>query len=301
MRQKRTLFVVALMSGSSLMIPALAAAKPPPGAPIEITDSSSGVRLATEAADRQAALGQRIDSADLHVWRLGPGDYLVGKSMPRNLVTSTTTNSDGQTELAFSYDVDSRSSMAPVAAANLAPDAAVTASWKFVAQACFSRLSNGYGWLDSCYRIDKIVNEGDPRDFCKLEQYGTVGASGFPYFGKIYSGWLAAAKSSSSAAMSWIDWSPRGNKSGSCVSIPLSISALGLPFSTSGVMCEHWNIYKYADAGHFKEEWSCGCIIPFGQPYPNTREIDYLQAISVLNGKLAQWTLSAGFAAVPGS
>jgi hypothetical protein len=62
-------------------------------------------------------------------------------------------------------------------------------------------------------------------------------------------------------------------------------------------MCERWNVYKYADAGHFKEEWSCGCIFPFGQPYPNVREIDYLQTVSVANGRYVEWTLTAGFLA----
>ncbi len=139
-----------------------------------------------------------------------------------------------------------------------------------------------------------LAGETDPRDFYQLEQYGTLGAAPF---GKIYSGFLEAQQASGSAPMRWIDWSPRGSLSGSCAIIPLQVSALGVTIGASGLMCEHWYIYKYTAAGHFKEEWSCGCIWPFGQPYPNTREIDYMQAISVPNGGLPRWTLSAGFLA----
>ena len=84
--------------------------------------------------------------------------------------------------------------------------------------------------------------------------------------------------------MSWMDWSPRASKSGSCQGVPLSITVLGVGISASGLMCEQWNIYKYAAGGHFKEEWSCGCVYPLGQPYPQTREVDYMQAISIPGG-----------------
>ena len=43
-----------------------------------------------------------------------------------------------------------------------------------------------------------------------------------------------------------------------------------------------------------------GCDWPFGQPHPNTREIDGMQAISVPGGGSAVWTLSAGFTATYG-
>jgi hypothetical protein len=97
--------------------------------------------------------------------------------------------------------------------------------------------------------------------------------------------------------MAWIDWSPRGSRSGSCTTLPLSVAALGIPYVSSVTACERYNIDKGAAAGQFKVEWSCGCVYPFGQPYPNTRELDYLQAVSVANGGFAQWSISAGFLA----
>jgi hypothetical protein len=166
---------------------------------------------------------------------------------------------------------------------------------KYLNQYCFSRMGDTLsGYLDSCYVLHKMVNESDPRDFYQLEQYGSVGAG---QLRKIYSGFLEAQQAASSSTMSWIDWSPRGTITGSCQSVSLNVSALGVGISSSGIMCERWNITKWSAGGHFKEEWSCGCIVPFGQPYPNVREIDYMQAVSVPNGGSAVWTLSAGYTA----
>jgi hypothetical protein len=276
-----------------LLSPALAVARPPRNSPVDVTATAIGRRLADQAAARHSAHGVATRRSDLRVWRVAPGDYVVGRSLPDNLRTGTTVHADGRTESWMTYDTEvptPPTTTAPTAAAGLQ-----TIAWTWRAQACFSRIQNTFGWLDSCYAIHKLTGESDPRDFFKLEQYGTVAAK-IP--GKIYDGWLAAVRTTGSASQAWIDWSPRGSLSGSCVSVPLEVSVLGVGFRASGIMCERWNIFKGAAAGHFKEQWSCGCIVPFGQPYPNTREIDYLQAVSVANGKVAQWTLSAGFTAI---
>jgi len=291
MRSRRLLAAVVLVSGLSLVLPALATARPPSGSPAEITQTATGRRLATDVAGRHARLGVPVRADELRVWRLGPGDYLIGTSMPRNLRTSAVATADGAIELSMAFDTEPLRSQS----ISSTTSAGTQAAWRWVSQGCFSRIQNVFGYIDSCYAVHRLTGESDPRDFYKLEQYGTVGAK---LLGKIYDGSLSAAKSAASAAMSWIDWSPRGSLSGSCVTVPLSVSALGIGFSASGVMCERWNIYKAAAAGQFREEWSCGCIVPFGQPYPNAREIDYLQAISVGGGKLAQWTLSASFRAL---
>lgn len=297
MRARRLLATTALVSALSLALPALATARPPIGAPSDITSTSKGHDLAAEVAARHEALGVKVRAADLRVWRLGPGDYLVGRTLPRNLTTATHTTADGATEYSMTFDTELAEASANVA--NLTTEAGtLAATWTWQSQGCFTRLQNASGYLDSCYALHKLTGESDPKDYYKLEQYGTVAAK---QGGKIYDGSLSAVKASSSSAMSWIDWSPRGTLSGSCQGVPLSVSALGVSFSASGVMCERWNIYKGSAAGQFKEEWSCGCIVPFGQPYPNAREIDYLQAVSVANGGHAVWTLSATFRAFPGS
>jgi len=62
-------------------------------------------------------------------------------------------------------------------------------------------------------------------------------------------------------------------------------------------MCEHWYIFLYEDPGQFTEQWDCGCIWGFGVGYPDSREIDDMQAVSVPNRGVSRWTLSAGFLA----
>ena len=282
-----------------LAVGAIALLLLPPGTlakssgPLDVSATAKGRELAAAAAARPSKHGFRVDASDLRVWVLGPGDYLVATSLPKNLKTTTETNAEGQITFGLSYDIDARPDRRQVP--RPAPAAVATSpAWTYVSQACFHRVGSLYGWLDSCYRIDSLKYESDPRDFYKLEQYGTVGTS---YFGKIYSGFLEGARSSGSAPMAWIDWSPRGSRSGSCTTLPLSVSALGIPFVSSVTACEHYNIHKHPAAGHFKVEWSCGCVYPFGQPYPNTRELDYLQAVSVANGGFAQWSISVGFLA----
>jgi hypothetical protein len=292
MRSLRFFVVVMLLLGSSLFLPALAAAKPPAG-PVEITSTETGLKLSKETAERQSSR-RHVQAGDLRVWRLGPGDYLIGDEWPRQFKSDQVTEASGMTTFSMSYDVGSRPS--PSNSRMTTARGSVQAAWSYVRGGCFTRLQNAFGWLDSCYQLHKLTNEGDPRDFYKLEQYGSEGAK---ILGKIYAGSLGAVKASSSSAMSWIDWSPRSTLSGSCQTVPLSVSALGVSFSASGLMCERWNMFKYADAGHYKQEWSCGCAPTFGQPYPNVREIDYLQVVSVLNGKSAIWTLSASYQAMP--
>jgi hypothetical protein len=291
-RLLRILVLVALVSGSSLALPVTAAAKPPVG-PVEITNTATGQRLATETAERQS-WRHHVQAADLRVWRLRPDDYLIGTEWPRHFKSEMLTDASGISTISMSFDVGSRTSASH---SRIGTDGgSVQAAWSYINGACFTRLQNAYGWLDSCYQVHKLTGESDPRDFYKLEQYGSEGAK---ILGKIYAGSLGAVKASSSSAMSWIDWNPRATMTGSCQTVPLSVSALGVSFSASGVMCERWNMYKYADAGHYRQEWSCGCAPSFGQPYPNVREIDYLQVISVLNGHSAIWTLSASYQAWP--
>ena len=293
MRPVRTLVLGVVIGCSSLAVPTLALAKPS-GGPLDITNTDTGRRLAGEAAERQSSR-RHVDADHLKVWRLGPGDYLVGDAWPKNLKADMSAEATGLTAVSMTYEVGSSPTI-PEVRRSLGAASVLGATWSYVSGACFTRLQSAFGWLDSCYQVHKLTNDNDPRDFYKLEQYGSAGAM---VLGKIYSGWLGAVKAASSSAMSWIDWSPRRTVTGGCQSIPLSVSALGVSFSASGIMCERWNVSKYADPGHYREEWSCGCLPTLGQPYPNVREIDYLQVVSVANGKPAIWTLSAGFQALP--
>jgi hypothetical protein len=264
----------------------------------EITATTVGRALTAATANRHARRGGSAGATRLRAWEVAPGEYLVGPWLPANLRTSTVVRG-GRRVVELRFDVVTGLERAsrnrvPRGTTSLGPAAVPTWAWQ--SQACFARMGDPrFGWLDSCYLIHRLKNESDSRDYYKLEQYGTVGAGPFA---KIYDGWLAAAKGPGSGAMAWVDWSPRGDLSGSCQGIPLSVSALGVAISASGIMCERWDMTKGAPAGTFRQMWSCGCVWPLGQPWPNDREIDYMQAVSVPNGKPVVWTLSAGFTAI---
>lgn len=279
------------LAGAALFVSiAPAAAVDGRASPLEVTETAVGRRLAAEAGERHRALGGRVSDGRLRVWRVGPGDHVVGETLPARLETAIRRLPDGRAELELRYEAQ-----APATTGRARPAALATPRWTLINQACFSRVSNSFGWLDSCFKMHRLSGESDGAwDYYQLEQYGSVGAK---EPGKIYDGWLHG-KRSGSTAMTWVDWSPRGTISGGCVTVPISVSALGYGISASGLMCERWDIYKAAAGGDLKEQWGCGCVFPFGQPYPNVREIDVMQAVKVAANARPTWTLSGGFTAV---
>ncbi|MGH2476092.1 MAG: hypothetical protein ACRDIL_12595, partial [Candidatus Limnocylindrales bacterium] len=286
------------------LVPEAAEASEPPsgGAPVEITATPAGRDLAARAVASHARHGVTAEAGALRVWSMGLEEFFVGTRLPGDFDTSIGKTRDGSTRLEVAYDVGSRGAVPRPHAATGAVGATMTAagavipSWAFLDAGCFARLGGGsFGFLDACYSLHRLANETNSRDFYKLEQYGTLSAG---IAAKIYSGWMAASKASSgSGAMSWVDWSPRGNVKGGCQNLTLKIEALGVSFTSPAYFCEDNIPTKYEAAGSFRMEWSCGCIYPFGQPYPNSREIDYLQTVSVANGKPVRWTISAGYLA----
>ncbi len=261
-----------------------------PGQPEDVTGTSRGRALAREAALRHAHLGVPTPAGSLRVWRVADGGYVVGRTLPDAFDSTTTEQQDGSVRLELRYDVG-RKATGQATSERAAVAGAAIPTWAWREQGCFSRMGNAAGWLDSCYAIHKLVNETTSYDYYKLEQWGTLSARSL---GKIYNGWLAASKGPGSSAMTWQDWSPRGSVEGACVNLTLQVQVLGASFSSPALFCEHNIPHKSQTAGSFRMEWSCGCIWPFGQPYPNSREIDYLQVVRVPNGGAARWTLSAG-------
>lgn len=124
---------------------------PPPttGRIVDITETAEGQDLAAVGAARSTARGVPASASQMRVWELAPGEYLVGKSLPDNLRTSVVTGPGGRTSVNISYDVGWPVDAAATRASSMATTA--SPSWVWLGQACFSRLSNTFGWLDSCY------------------------------------------------------------------------------------------------------------------------------------------------------
>jgi hypothetical protein len=258
----------------------------------DVTETARGRAMAAEHAARLGA--ERTPFAGrTRIWELAHGDYFIAERLP--LAFSVRSERDpmtGRAERVIAFDVEGR-----LRAPTTASTALTTAGgpwWLWLEQYCFTRWTTTYGWMDSCYKLHGMVNESDSRDFYSLEQYGSLGAANRAG-AAIYSGFLDADRAATSAVMSWIDWSPRSSLSGSCRNVPLSVSALGVAISAAGIMCERWWMDKSSSPGFYRQTWSCGCFIGFGPVNPETREIDYLQLVSVANGKVPRWTLSQGF------
>ena len=297
MNKRKSRYLVAVAAVVTLVVVATtpgARAQGLHGRPLEITGTARGQELVRHAAQQFADDGLTADMRSLHAWEVAPGEHIVGRELPPNFSSSIPTDSAGRTRVELRYDVTAAAD--PEAGRMASTGLAATPTWTQIAGQCFAWLHNAAGEMLPCYKLRKLVNETFPRDYYGLEQYGTVQAT--PY-GKIYDGWVAAVKAPASSPMQWEDWDPLGDLTTSnCMIQPLSINIFGTGFSTSGLLCERWDMTLYRDAGHFKQMWSCGCIWPFGQPYPNSRGMRYVQGISVPGGGGAWWTLTAGFTAV---
>jgi hypothetical protein len=277
----------------SIILPVHGAAAARPGV-VEVTETARGRALIAEHAGRPGERGQLVASGKIRAWEIGPGDYFLADRLPLSLRTSLERDPvSGEATRVISFDVEG--ALRSPRAASTAAASAGGPWWLWLDQYCFKAIDNLYGWMQSCYKLHGMVNEQDSRDFYALEQYGQIGATTRPG-AQIYSGFVDAVKATGSATMSWIDWSPRSSVSGSCRSIPISVDALNVVLSATGVMCENWYINRSTTTGgNLRETWSCGCPIGFGVGYPSTREVDYLQLVSVLNGRVPKWTLSQGF------
>jgi hypothetical protein len=258
---------------------------------VDITATDRGRALAERAASRHGSLGVATAAAELRVWRVGRGDYIVGPSRPEGARVVRERSRGGRLTFRFEHDVVADGATAGQHHRTVA----VAPAWAWVGGACFSRMGSvTLSWFDSCYQLHRLVGEADKRDFYQLHQFGTLGAGTLT---KIYSGWLKAVPAPGSAPMSWIDWSPRSNKTGTCQSVTIRVEVLSVNIQSPSFFCENNIPTKDAAPGSFRMRWDCGCVFPFGQPYPNSREVEYMQAVSVPGGGAVRWTLSAGYTA----
>jgi hypothetical protein len=172
-------------------------------------------------------------------------------------------------------------------------------AWQYAGGGCFDVLSSAFGYSVSCYELDRVVSDGTAtRDFWALEHWSTTGPdfnSGITANAKIYDAWIASTRAGGSPAMSWMDWSPRGDRSGLCQPIGLTVTVLKLPLTGTYEMCEQWDMTWSSDPGRFRNQWRCGCFFPFG--VQADREVAYSVAVSVPNGTWPSWVLSQGFLA----
>jgi len=286
--------VLALGSMLLGLVPPAAATVGPSGL-VDVTATREGRVQAQRVAHRRAERGQATPLAELRVYRFAPGGFGVAPRGIRVLAASAILDAGGRARVR----VDVRIGAAPEPASAGGLVAATGPSWSWVDGDCFDALFSSFGYSVSCYSLSHVAADGSAtRDFWALEQWSVTGPTfhtGLTPNTRIYDAWIAAQRAASSPVMTWVDWSPRGDRSGSCQDIGLSVTALKLPLAGTFEMCEQWDATWYAEAGRFRNQWKCGCVYPFGVQWD--REVAYMLAVSVPNGTFPSWVLSQGFLA----
>ncbi len=269
-----------------------------------ITKTALGQKTASEAAARWAAKGVTIDAASLRVYNFGTSsspDLLV---LPPELAfqSSATTQSksaDGhtvagaQTAIVIDPQVLERA-----VSAQATPDAVTAASWNMVYNRCLTRKTKYIqnellGWMDTCYKVHKLANDGNQwRDYWQLEVYATAKSS-YPF--TLLDASIEAQPAAGSTAMRWLDWSPRSDlDKGSCTAVPLGVSALGVSISSVFSVCDKWDITKFEQDGRFRNSWK-GAGWWAWWNIEAEREVAFMQAIWVIDGKTPSWVVYQNF------
>ncbi len=130
------------------------------------------------------------------------------------------------------------------------PSAFAASSWNLVTTKCFARKYTGGTYIDACYQLHKLTNDGSTtRDYFQLTMYGT---------GKEWTGFstlvgleVAAVQKSGSPAQHWVDWTPKSDRSGgSCSEVNIGIAYVA-SFSYSVQYCpDSWQFSKSPIRGH---------------------------------------------------
>lgn len=132
--------------------------------------------------------------------------------------------------------------------------------WSQVGSNCYSALYRGSSYMDTCYRMYWMANDGSSQyDYWRLDLYATMSAAG-----RILDWGSIHADQDGGPQMSFVDWSPNGDQEISCQPISLSVTVLGVGAGYGYTQCELWDITKTAGStlGSFQNRWSWGTRLP---------------------------------------
>lgn len=154
--------------------------------------------------------------------------------------------------------------------------------YTLVAVGCFARIYSGVNAaaMDHCYQILKLTGESSSiKDYYVLQHYASVYAGGWgAMWGEV--------EAEAFTPQDWVDWSPKGNRTGNCQSFTLSVEVNGWGVTYSTDKCETWSFSKWNPQVHYKNRWT--------GPVTNTnREIALEIAVQVAQGAWPQWWIPA--------
>ncbi len=167
------------------------------------------------------------------------------------------------------------------------PSAFAASSWNLVTTKCFARKYTGGTYIDACYQLHKLTNDGSTtRDYFQLTMYGT---------GKEWTGFstlvgleVAAVQKSGSPAQHWVDWTPKSDRSGgSCSEVNIGIAYVA-SFSYSVQYCpDSWQFSKSPNPGPPVNYANAWLTIPGTTA---NRSVGFGIVVWVAQGKTPAWT-----------
>jgi hypothetical protein len=263
-----TAVVAAVLAFAGTTAPVVAAGS---GGAFDITASPLGQSLRSEALAQFANDG--YFPANLRVWHDSYG-YLVADPSATLLAAVTTSDAGQSVELLPAT---------PGAPVDMAQGQQIDAAqyWYMRAQQCFYRVDDTWSWMDHCYEMYQLMNDGNgSHDYYALYHYTSVG----PNYPWVINSAEIDAQAIGGTVQSWVDWNPRSDRTGNCVETTVSVSVFGVGISHPVEKCEEWDFVKTNPAVNYGLGW-------IGSGTRHNRELAFEIAVSVNQGAWPQWSL----------
>lgn len=241
----------------------------------DVSATPEGRAIATIASARFASLGAQ--PAELRVWRDSSGYFVA----PAEALLDVTDEGVLRPMTAAAPNV-ATASLSPASGTSEVEALAAAGPWQLKAAQCFARIWAGVDkvWMDHCYQLLKLANDGNgSADYFTLQHYATMHPN-WPW--KIGHGTIEAE---AFTPQTWMDWSPRGDRTGACQSYTLSITVSGVGLSFPTERCETWDMTKWNPAVKYKLTYTGGSNAD--------RELAFEIAVQVAQGAWPQWFVPA--------
>jgi hypothetical protein len=260
-------------------LPVSVSAAQPSGLPhgaSDITKTTQGARLIKEAKARPAFRGF---SGEFKAIKDEAGITIAPADA--QLVPMTVTLESGASATAL-VPITAPAPNLKVAASADAQALTASPTWNFQLQQCFARISDTWSYIDHCYALYKMANDGDAtRDYFALQHYSTAGPNS-PWV----LNWAKIQGVAFGPAQTWMDWSPKADFNGNCQTVNLGVTVKAVGLTLAVDRCDIWDMTKQNPAVNYN-------IVYFSPGQRNDRELSFEIAVSVAQGAWPQWSIPA--------
>ena len=279
----------------------------------DITNTKAGQTEAKAVLARWQAKGLNLRLDDVKVYNFGTAETPDILVLPNDLQFQSTATEKSVANKVLNVNAETAITIKPEALDKALKEQtpspnAINASWNLIYHRCLARKvrtvtinwqNAELGWMDTCFKVHKIADDGNQwRDYWQLEVYGTA-RSTHPFV--LTQANIEAQKASTSTAMRWVDWSPRSDlDKGGCTSVPIGISAIGLSLTSVFSVCDKWDITKFEEEGRFRNSWRGSSWVAWWN-IEAEREVAFMEAIWVSEGKTPVWNIYQNFHAATGA